>query len=52
MDTSRLNHIAGLIARKGSGGKLTGTEQQDVYKRQQLEYNYRFVMENSIQPDA
>lgn len=25
MDTSRLNHIAGLIARKGSGGKLTGT---------------------------
>ena len=30
MDTSRLNHIAGLIARKGSGGKLTGTEQQEV----------------------
>jgi len=25
MDTSRLNHIAGLIARKRSGGKLTGT---------------------------
>ena len=30
MDTSRLNHIAGLIARKGSGGKLTGTEQQEL----------------------
>lgn len=30
MDTSRLNHIAGLIARKRSGGKLTGTEQQDL----------------------
>ena len=30
MDTSRLNHIAGLIARKRSGGKLTGTEQQEL----------------------
>ena len=30
MDTSRLNHIAGLITRKGSGGKLTGTEQQEL----------------------
>ena len=33
MDTSRLNHIAGLIARKGSGGKLTGTEQQELEER-------------------
>lgn len=30
MDASRLNHIAGLIARKRSGGKLTGTEQQEL----------------------
>lgn len=32
MDTSRLNHIAGLIARKGSGGKLTGTEQHTRFR--------------------
>ena len=30
MDTSRLNHIVRIDCQKGSGGKLTGTEQQEL----------------------